>query len=87
MIVYPGMIVEAGRKAGMKVPENPDVDGSWKAEDYPHFNVFCNVQLARPLSYWGEHWENAKIIAAIPETEIKTITLESLLSRGLHFAS
>jgi hypothetical protein len=82
MMVFPGMIAKAAEKAGMKVPADPD--GKWKPKDFPHFHVFCNVQLARPI-HWGEHWENAEIIAAIPEAELKTLTLANLISRGLRF--
>ena len=84
MLVFPGMIAEAAKKAGMKVPKDPD--GKWKPKDYPHFHVYCNVQLCRPIS-WGEHWENAEIVAAIPENELEAMTLEQLIARGLHFQS
>lgn len=65
MLVFAGMIAKAAQDAGMKVPDNPD--GDWSPKEYPHFHVFCNVQLARPMVSPGEHWENAKIVAAIPE--------------------
>lgn len=82
MIVFPSMLFEAAAQAGMKHPEEDD----FKPEDFPHFNVFCNVQLCRPVR-WGEHWENAKIIAAIPESELKTLMLQDLLDKGLVFSS
>jgi hypothetical protein len=82
LMAFPGMIAEAALKAGMKVPNEPDKD--WDPEEYPHFSVFCNVQLNRGVR-WGEHWENAKVIAAISEDDIHTITLEELIVRGLEW--
>lgn len=60
MMAFPSMLVEAAEKAGMEVPENPD--GGDFQETHPHFHVFCTLQLGRPIN-WGEHWENAEIIA------------------------
>jgi hypothetical protein len=85
MLVYPSMIAEAARAAGMKVPDEPDT-GSWDPNDYPHFYVFCGVQLYRPIA-WGEHWENAKVVAAVRESDLRVITLEELIGRGLRYQS
>lgn len=85
MLAFPGMIAKAAEDAGMKVPADPD--GDWSADEFPHFHVFCNVQLARPVVHHGEHWGNAKIVAAIPEDQLRTTTLEDLLRRGLSFAN
>ena len=82
MMVFADMLVEAAQVAGMEVPEDTE---DFDKEKYPHFYVFCETQLARPLTYWGEHWENAKIIANIPDAEITEITLEGLLAKGLHY--
>jgi len=81
MMAFPGMLVGAAEKAGMKVPPDPD---NFLAEEYLHFQVFCILQLWRPIK-WGEHWENAEIIASIPEEELKTMTLEDFLDKGLHY--
>ena len=58
MLAFPGMLVDAAEKAGMKVPQNADED-SWSGNEYPHFYVFCKLQLGRIMRP-GEHWENAK---------------------------
>lgn len=79
MIAFPGMLVAAAEQAGMKTPDNPD---DFDREDYKHFQVFCNAQLCRPMSP-GEHWDNAKVIAEIPEEEITTVTLADLIDRGV----
>lgn len=83
MMVFPSQIASAAEQAGMKVPEDLDAE-EFDCEKYPHFAVFCNVQLCRPIQ-WGEHWENAKIVAAVPEFEIKTITIDQLILRGLQY--
>jgi len=84
MMAFPGMLATAAEKAGMKVP--PDPDGEWKVEEYPHFNIFCVVQLGRRIR-WGEHWDNAKVVAAIPEEKLATITLMDLIESGLEYST
>lgn len=83
MMLFPSMLINAAQKAGMAVPPNPE---AFDAEAFPHFHVFCLLQLGRPVS-WGEHWENAKIIAAIPVENLETMTLEDFISKGLTFRS
>lgn len=86
MMIFPSMLLRAAKQAGMKIPELEDDDETFNADEFPHFHVFCNVQLARPIKL-GEHWNNAKIIAAIPEDQVHTITLEDLIGLGLQFQS
>lgn len=81
MIIYPSQIIKAAENAGMKVPILDKKDESFLAEEFPHFHVFCNVQLGCAVT-WGNHWENAKIIARIPEKELITLTIEGLKARG-----
>jgi len=80
MLVFPGMIAESARQAGMKVPADPD--GKWSPEDYPHFHVFCNMQLCRSLADFGAHWDNAKVIAALSDEDVRKVTKDDLISRG-----
>lgn len=82
MLAFPGQIAKAALDAGMKVPT--DLDGDIDAGEYPHFTVYCNVQLNRPIR-WGEHWDNAKVVAAIPDDKIRTVTLEDLIQAGLEW--
>jgi hypothetical protein len=82
MMLFPGMLIGACEKSGIKVPENVD---EYDPEKYPHFYVFCQLQLGRPIT-WGEHWDNAEIISKLTVEEIKTFTLAEYLSRGLHWA-
>lgn len=88
MLAFESMIAAAARDAGMKTPPDSALDHDdrpkpgWSPEEYPHFHVFCNAQLARPVEH-GEHWDNAKIIAAIPEDKIKTTTFDDLRELGV----
>jgi len=84
MMAFPGMLATAAEKAGMKVPSDPD--GEWKPEEFPHFNIFCVVQLGRRIR-WGEHWKNAKVVAAIPEEKLESITLMDLIESGLEYST
>jgi hypothetical protein len=81
MMGFEGMLVDAAIAAGMKVPPDPD-NTPYRKEDFPHFWVFCRLQLNRAIQ-WGEHWENAKVIANIPEEKLKTMTLEHFIAEGL----
>lgn len=83
MMAFPDMLVGAAEKAGMKVPPNPD---DFDPKEYPHFQVFCNAQLCRRMSNMGEHWGNAKIIAAISDEDIFKVSLADLLEMGLSYA-
>lgn len=86
MLAFPGMLMSAATQAGMKTPdlsENDDYDPM----DYPHFHVFCLVQLGRPMLDMGEHWKNAEVIAEIPDEDIKSMTLDDLIGRGLSYSS
>jgi hypothetical protein len=95
MMVFPSMLMTAATQAGMKVPTESELERYEEVEDlardfpdfiqrYPHFHVFCNLQLCRPIR-WGEHWENAKVIAAIPLEKLKTMTLEDFIAAGLEY--
>ena len=80
MIAFPGILAAAAEQAGMKVP--PDAE-NFKPADYPHFHVFCTVQLGAPMPRPDAHWENAKLIASLGPRKIKTVTYQQLLDMGL----
>jgi hypothetical protein len=86
MMVFPGMLTPAAKEVGMKMPA--DLGKGYSIEDfkeeYPHFYVFCVVQLCRSMRF-GEQFDNAKIIQEIPEDEIMKVTLAELLNKGLHY--
>jgi hypothetical protein len=81
MMVYPGMLVDAAQKAGMKVPPDPD---NYDKAEYPHFDYFCLLQLARPIK-WGEHWNNAKILAEIPIEKLNKMTINQFVEQGFEY--
>lgn len=84
MLCFPSMLVQAAKDAGMKVPEI-DVDNEeYDREQFPHWWVFCVLQLDTAMSA-GAHWENAKVVAAIPEDEIRQTTLETIEAKGWRF--
>jgi len=82
MLAFPGMLVKPALNANMKTPKDPN---NYNAMDYSHFHVFCNMQLGKRMGYPSEHWDNAKVIADIPESEIMKITLSDLIERGFSF--
>jgi hypothetical protein len=78
MLVHPGSIAKAAQDAGMAVPSDLD---SYNQEAYPHWDVYCKVQLGVPVT-WGNHWRNAKIITDIPLDRIRDVTLQDLEALG-----
>lgn len=74
------MLVGPAEKAGMKVPENVD---NFDRNEYPHFAVYCAIQLGAPMPYPTAHWDNAKLIASIPDDKIRAVTLSELKEMGV----
>lgn len=79
MIAFPSMLVNPAKQAGIAVPPDPD---NYEPEEFKHFHFFCTAQLGQSMPTPSAHWENAVIIAAIPEAEIKTIIWSQLISLG-----
>ena len=84
MFAFAGMLVSAAEAAGMKVPPDPE---NFIPGDYPHFAVFCTMQLGAPMPYAGVHFENAKIIAAIPDDKIKKLKAKQIFALGFQVGS
>ena len=80
MLAFPEMLIAPAEKAGMAVPPDPE---NFDREEYPHFAVFCAVQLGASMPTPVAHWDNAKVIAAVPEDKIRTITFNQLIANGL----
>lgn len=80
MLMLPELLIEAAQEAGMKTPEDCN---NFDFDTYPHFCIFCKVQLGIPVT-WGNHWDNAKIIAKIPQEKLQTLTYEDLLNLGFN---
>jgi hypothetical protein len=79
MIAFHGMLVPAAKEAGIKVPI--DVE-NYNAAEYMHWHVYCTAQLGESHPYAGCHWENAKVIANIPDDEIEKVTVMDLIEKG-----
>lgn len=87
MIALPIGLVGPAHEAGIAVPDDPmqfDYDKASPEEQskYVRWVLFCSAQLGQPMPSPSSHWENAKIIAQIPEDELMTITSEGLERLG-----
>jgi hypothetical protein len=80
MIAFEGLLIPHAEAAGMKVPPNPE---EFDAAQYPHFRVFCNVQIGSPMPSPTAPSENARVIAKLTKAEVQTVTLERLVDLGL----
>lgn len=79
MIAFPEMLVAFAEDAGIIVPENID---DYSKENFPHWHVYVTLQLGARMPNPWSHGENAKLIASIPDDEIRSIRFEKLLSMG-----
>jgi hypothetical protein len=82
MFIFPSMLIPAASAAGMKTPGDAD---NYDPTEYPHFFVFCKLQLGKRMHNLGEHWEHAKIVAAVSDEHICTITLAEMIALGFDF--
>ncbi len=80
MLAFKGMLVEPGKRAGISVPDDLD---NYDKGDYPHWEVFCRIQLGASMPTAIAHWDNAKIIASISDNDITKITYEQLEELGI----
>jgi len=82
MLAFPSMLVVHAKTAGIKCPPDPD---NFKKAKYPHFFVFCQVQLCRPMGSPLEASQNAEVVAKVPASKILKVTLDDLIERGLRY--
>ena len=85
MIAYAGLLCQPAEDAGIAVPEDLHFDGNNLddfRESHPHFFVYACLQLGRPLPSPDSHWSNAKVVAALSEDEVKTVTPGDFMARG-----
>lgn len=82
MIAFDHMLVPAATQAGIKVPENLE---EFEVKDFPHWHVFCCLQLGSAMPYPGAHFDNAKIIVSISEEDIMTISAQEIISKGFSY--
>lgn len=81
MLAFPSMLADAAEKAGILLPKDCDRFDENK-EQYPHWFVFCIMQLGQPMPSPGVHYENAKVIAELTDEEIVTLTHLQIVKRG-----
>jgi len=79
MIGLPKMLVPVAKHAGIKVPDNIN---NFNRAEYPHWVVYTTLQLGAPLPYSTAHGDNAKVIAGIPDSRIRQITLKEVEELG-----
>ena len=84
MIAFPEMLVKPARDAGMMVPEDPD---DYDAATFPHWHVYLTAQLGAGMPTPDAHWNNAKVIAAVPTDHIKKVTVAELISQGFSIST
>jgi hypothetical protein len=79
MFAFNGLLMDAAEQAGIKTPADPE---HYDPEQFPHWHVFVMAQIGSPMPYAGVHWENAKVIAAISEPEVRTLSFRELCAKG-----
>jgi hypothetical protein len=79
MLAFPGMLVKHAQAAGIKTPPDPE---HYSKEEYPHFFVFEACQLGAAMPYPSCAFDNAVLIAAIPDDQILNVTYRGLLDKG-----
>jgi hypothetical protein len=81
MITFPEILKAPANKAGIQMPDDVSRYEEY-AELYPHFFVFCRMQLGSPMPYPSVHFDNAKIIALFTEEDFLTLTYEDIVNHG-----
>lgn len=82
MILFPAMLANCAKDAGIKLPKDVNAE-DFDSEEFPHWKVYLAVQLGASLPHPRAHWENARVVAEIPDDKIREITYNQLLERGL----
>ncbi len=80
MIAFPSMLVGCAKEAGIDVPD--DIE-NYDPESYMKWHIYNIVQLGQSLPYPSAHWHNAKVIAELSEQELKSVTFDDLIEKGL----
>jgi len=80
MLAFPSMLVPFAESVGMKVPKDPE---NFDANKYPHFYVYRALQIGRPIIRNVSHADNARIIAEIPEDQIRSVSYVNLIALGV----
>ena len=81
MFMFPGMFYNHIKDSKLKMPSDFE---NYNPEEYPHFHVFMLAHLGQPIDI-PELENNANIIAEIPEEDIKSVTIDDLMEKGVVF--
>jgi hypothetical protein len=84
MFAFPEMFRSAAEAVKIKVPKDTD---NYDPNECPHWAVFTRACFGQPMPYPGCHFDNAKVIAQIPEDKIKEVTFDQLIENGLAIGS
>ena len=90
MIAFSGLLLAPAKEAGIKTPSDDEIDKVDNGvesleifkEKYPHWFVYCILQLGSPMPNPDSHWKNAKIVSSFGDDEIKKVTMEMLFDKG-----
>ena len=78
-ISHRGVLHQVAQEVGIKIPIDPMV-ASWDA--FPHYELFCAMQLNVDMPYSTAHFDNAKLIARLSPDQVESITKKQLLKMG-----
>ena len=81
MFAFEEMFKPHIKNSRLKMPED---FSHYDIHEYPHFAVFMYIHLDKAIDI-TELENNANIIADIPDTDIKFVTIEDLIAKGLEF--
>lgn len=77
MINFNAMLVAPALRAGIKVPPLKEID-SFDEASYPHFALFCMIQIGKPLSSLKDLDYNAQLISELSGQDILELDAEKL---------
>jgi len=83
VFLFPDMFRNHIENSRLKQPEDYE---NYDPNEYPHFHVFMSIHLANTIDVFSLK-ENANTIADIPEGEIRNVTIQDLIDKGVYFAS
>ena len=80
MFAFPEMIAPMAEQVGIKVPNELD---NYDPNEYVAWHVFSTIQLGASVPYHSAPWDNAAIISAISEEELKVMLWENFELAGI----
>ena len=76
---FPGMLYNHIKTSNLKLPDNLE---NYNPEEYPHYHVFKILHVGYIIDITSLK-DNANIIAEISTEDIKNVTIEQLINKGL----